>query len=293
MALGATVQAYSTYTVSNICPLKNKYLANGGWTGTGLVLDPATYYPVSWTAGDTISATWGLTFYDGTTKVLFGTYTLVYDDAYYAPSSGLPGATTMALAAVQGCTCTLNSSSRSGTTVTQLWDIENSEASTAGTFVFVEVQAIAPSDGLWHISDLAIFAPGDSIDRTPFAIDDNWIAAMSGADGTGPGSIRFMANFGGQSGFNNVVDVSDIPSSSLSSFEVPYVVTIPTATPNVGGNLPSGSFVVAAIRQISTDGSLSWVSTKLYSGSLTTQATWAVSGTDGTLGSYLSMQTAP
>ena len=55
----------------------------------------------------------------------------------------------------------------------------------------------------------------------------------------------------------------------------------------------SGSFPIAAIRQISTDGTKSWVSTKLYSGSLTTNASWAASGTDDILGSYLDMTAGP
>ncbi len=257
-------------------PVKNKYHVNGGWgkgSGTSVLTLDSNLFPVSWTAGGQIGCTIVL---GGLTGALpYGNWTFIYDDAFYA--SGAPAATTFTVGISNGASGGTPTISRVGTAVTQVINVTQTGKSSACN---ISITLTAPSDGLMHVSGITVIPPNNTIDRTLWAPDDYYVNNLTGATGTCPADVRFMASIGGHAGWNNLVDWSDNPPSTLDSFSLPASYRVRTIS-------------IAAVRNWSTDGSKSWVTTKLYSGSLTTQAPWAVSGSDGILGSYLDMTAGP
>ena len=259
------------------------------------MLDPVTSYPVSWTGGDTITANIGFVAPLGSAKVPYGTWTLVYTDANY-----LSTPSTVRLTFSPG-TYTGPTTTNVGTTVTQTYSWNGTGKP---DYALTLAMTVESSDGLWHLSNIGVFVPGDTVDMTPFVVSDLMVNSLTGTDGTVPSHFRFMDSFWGTA-WNNCVDVADIPPNTLSSCFIPYAgdgpLGVPGIPPNVGGALPSGTVPISSVRFCNTNTANSstgnntypWpASTKLYSASTTAQP-WALSGTDGVLGAYLDMTAGP
>lgn len=271
---------------------KNKLKCADIWkasSGTSSFTLDSNYFPVSWTPGGTLKCQ----FYadaSGSGCGAAGTWTLVYDDEFYASPSRAPAATSVFLTGAGSQT----SSTVSGTTVTITYSY-----SLPGQIDFsdIEFNVVAPSDGLWHLKDQSgnsdpwVFAPGNSIDRSkPFAADDALVAALTGPGGSMPACIRVMDVFGSSGGWQNWISGSDFPATTLFSYSVPYATIpagIPTVPPFSGGNpLPSGTSIFQFARFLNTDASnatYAWSSPRIYS-----TDGWANSGTDS-FGNYLDL----
>ncbi len=260
-----------------------------GYGTTSLTLD-SNYYPSSWTPGKTISA---IIYNAGASGNMFpsyvGLWTLQYDDAYY--SGGAPGPTTVTLKTNSITTCTLQPGypTISGTTVTLVYNVAFATSPPPGYAIQLTMNVTAPSDGLWHISNPWVFAPGNTIDRSNrYAVDDNVVRALSGPTGRGPGTLRFMDSLFDYGGETNYVDASDLINPNWFSWACPYETgSFPSVPPNSAGNpTPAGTVIFQYARYLNTNPSsatYTWSSTKIYS-----SQSWALSGTDS-FGPYLDM----
>jgi Bacterial Ig-like domain len=283
---------------------KNKLLAADNWkmsTGTTSLTFDENFFPMAWTAGGTITSQ----VYGGGGSSFFPSYcgpfgsplqwTLVYDDANAGTASATPVSITTGNGGINSCTL-VGSQTVSGTTVTQIYDVaftaigaENSNTAA------LNLNLVAPSDGLFHLSNMWLFAPNNTIDRSNrYAVDDNVVRNLTGPSGRGPSQMRFMDSFGGPGGQINYVDASDIQNPNFATWQIPYPTPawqpIGTAINANGGVMLSGTSVAIAARFLNTNAAsttYSFSSTKVYS----TQA-FAVSGTDS-FGSYLDMTAGP
>jgi hypothetical protein len=281
---------------------KNKLLAADPWTkgsGTTSLTFDTNFFPAAWTPGGTITSI----AYGGGGSNFFPTYcgpfgspvqwTLVYDDA----NAGTASATTVTITSGSGGTNTVTlvgSPTISGTTVTQVYDVAFL-ASPNSNSAALNLNLVAPSDGLFHLSNMWLFAPNNTIDRSNrFAVDDNVVRSLTGPSGRGPASMRFMDSLGAPGGLNNYVDASDIQNPNFITFSTPYPAPswqpIGTAINTNGGIMQGGTAVAVAARFLNTNSASTtygFSSTKVYS----TQG-FAVSGTDD-FGQFLDMTGGP
>ena len=191
-------------------------LDNG--SATTLTLD-GNYYPVSWPAGQTITTQ----IYNNNgaanpTPSYTGLWTIQYDDAYY--SGGAPSATTVTLGFNNSANTIITREpgypSVSGTTVTVVYNVQLPATTYSASLT---LSVTAPSDGLWHISNLWVFAPNNTINRSNrYAVDDNVVSAFTGPTGRGPGTIRFMDSLFSFGGETNYVDASDLINPGYASW---------------------------------------------------------------------------
>ena len=268
---------------------KNKLKCADKWqrgAGTSTLNLDANFFPVSWTPGGTIFCQFNANAM-GNSANATGTWKVVYDDEYYASPSAAPGPTTVSLTDYSEWNLTLQSTSRVGTTITMVYTTSLSSG-WASYYENMAFNVVAPSDGLWHISNPWVFAPGNTIDRSnPFDADDALVAKLTSPGGSVPACFRFMDSFNAPGGVSNVVDPSDIPPTSLFSWSLPYVGS---TTPVVGNTYPGGGGTFQYARFYNTNASsetYAWSSPKLYS-----SCAWAVSGTDS-FGQYLDLTHGP
>jgi len=158
-------------------------------------------------------------------------------------------------------------------------------------YLGISIFAVAPSDGLWHITNPWVFAPNNTLDRSdPFAPDDMYIAALTGPNGSTPSMVRFMDSFLGEGGESNFVDPEDLPNPNYWSWQLPYFAgQYHNVSPPSSGTY-GGIVAIQHARFLNTDSgnaTYSWYSDKLYS-----SQNWAIYGPDS-FGTYLSMTGGP
>ena len=112
------------------------------------------------------------------------------------------------------------------------------------------------ADGAQHCHNPAVFAPGNTANRSnPLATDDNVVAALT-KNGNGPGVLRFMQAIGG-SVDANCVDVGDIsPPGTYSwqdyrSWNGNVLPECPNS-PTFSGTCTAGSVTISGIANTST-----------------------------------------
>jgi hypothetical protein len=266
---------------------KNKMLCAHPWamgSGTTSLTYDSLWNPATWTPGGTITA---FVYGSGFPYPYFmGVWTLQYDDA----NAGTVNATAVSITAYQSTSnITLESHTVSGTTVTNTYNVAYPTSPPSNYSPNLQVNLIAPSDGLYHLSNIWLFAPGNTIDRSDrYALDDNAVAFLTGPTGRGPASLRFMDSINNQGGMSNWIDPDDIQNPNNVSWytQYPLVQWNPIGTT---ANIKSGTAIASAARPLNTNAASgqSWLSTNLYS-----SQPWAISGTDS-FGPYLSMIDGP
>ena len=183
---------------------------------------------------------------------------------------------------------TLANTTTVGTTVTKTYTVTQTGLNSG---MGINLSATSTS-GSWLITNPGVFPPNCTIDRSAFAIDDNYVVAGTNTDGAVIPVFRYMSEFGGQSCDPNYCDASDLPPDDLDSYYVWYSSSLPASVPNVGGNLPSGTVTINYARFMNTNassGTYAWSSPHLLS-----TAPWATAGVDGTTGlPYLDMTQGP
>ena len=134
LPVGGNIQTHtsSAVTVANV--MKNKYTSNNGWTGQASFSIRRHTIRSQGLQAARISTQFGMEGYDGTPAVPVGTYTLVYDDQYYAADSGLPGPTNVWISEAYGCKVTPGTPTVSGTTVTYPFTVALTVAAPYSTF---------------------------------------------------------------------------------------------------------------------------------------------------------------
>jgi hypothetical protein len=288
MLLGANAPSQQS-GAATVFMAKNKMLCSAPWKmgsgATSLTFD-SLWNPASWTPGGTITAS----PYTGGAQFPFfmGVFTLQYDDAFYA--GGAPAATTVNLVSFDSTSnITLISHTVSGTTVTNTYNVSYPASPPASYAPNLQVNLIAPSDGLYHLSNIWLFAPGNTIDRSNrYALDDNMVAFLTGPTGRGPAVMRFMDSINGFAGLSNWIDPSDIQNPNNASWFTQY--TNPQWSPIGSNNNKSGTAIASAARFLNTNAASTtypWSTTNVYS-----SQPWALSGTDD-FGNYLSMIDGP
>ena len=151
----------------------------------------------------------------------------------------------------------------SGTAVTAQWTLAFG-AQNHGDFAYLYINIVSGSavgaggQFAQTVSNLWVFAPGNTTDRSkPLATDDNVVAALTN-NGNGPGVMRFMDGLGGP--FDaNCIDVSDILNPNLYSWDAYFQwnSNYPTNPPNLAtfsGTCTAGSATVTGIASTSALG---------------------------------------
>ena len=151
-----------------------------------------------------------------------------------------------------------------GTTVTKTYTVTQTGLNSG---MGINLSATSTS-GSWLITNPGVFPPNCTIDRSAFAIDDNYVVAGTNTGGAVIPVFRYMSEFGGQSCDPNDCDASDLPPDDLDSHYVWYSSSLPASVPNVGGNLPSGTVTINYARFMNTNassGTYAWSSPHLLS----------------------------
>ena len=131
--------------------------------------------------------------------------------------------------------CTqVGSTAISGTTVTKVYNVAITAAASGSVLIGLQLDVTA-TDGIWHLSNPWVFAPGNTIDRSNrYAVDDVLVAALTGPTGRGPANFRFMDSLNAPGGTCNYVDATDIMNPNAYSWLTQY--TLPTVPPSSAGN---------------------------------------------------------
>lgn len=276
---------------------KNRMLCAHAWAmgsrTTSLTYD-SLWNPATWTPGGTITSfVYGS---GGPFPYFMGVYTFQYDDAFYAVPSGAPSPTIVNIVPFQAGTVTITPGTQtvSGTTVTNTYNVQYITLPETTSYSPNLVVELTSTDGVYHLSDPWLFAPGNTIDRSNrYALDDNVVAFLKGPTGRGPAVLRFMDSINGFGGLSNWIDPPDVENPNNFSFytQYPTAQSFPTPWTPIGSNNNKGGTAIASgVRCLNTNTAATQfpgVSTKLYS-----SQPWAVSGTDS-FGSYLLMTNGP
>ena len=261
MLLGANWGSQPSVPYSNNNTHKNLLTIGGPWTaGPGCTIagTDANGFPTTWTPGKYIQvkvagSTWSNQVDSHSTPTRMGTYTAQYDDPTDDWTLALVGTATV-------CSSSAPTVTRSGSVVTVTWDVAYLPTTVAwNPQLFVRITSVA---GAWGNSNLWVFPPGATIDRSdPWATSEEILSRCLSARGRTFAIKRDVDISQGYGGIGNFRDAADLISATEATWNGQTTYT----TQALGG---------AFVRFINTDpakgpapdgdGTYGWVSTRVY-----------------------------